>query len=91
MSLWDQHRAFFEKQVRIWSTFMPETTAEIASATKNLKEAQHGLLVTMRCEHGRARELWDAIADMQKLPKEQWNMTKMMALYDERDRLIGIK
>ena len=70
---------------------MPETAAEIASATRNLKEAQHGLLVTMRCEHGRARELWDALANMQQLPKEQWNMTKMRNLFDERDRLIGIK
>jgi hypothetical protein len=88
---WAQQRDFFAKQIATWEAFVPECDAEMEDRQRHIDGAKHCLDVTLRCETGRARELWDAIADIMEVKGAARDWRRMTELAEERNKLIGLK
>lgn len=89
---WARHRDWFKRHMAEWEAFVPETDEEMKDRQVRIDECHRLLDLTMRCEHGRARELWEAIADVQETRDiALWDRQKLAQLVAERNQVIGIK
>jgi len=85
---WADTKDFWETQVDHWTRVVPRDREGERHRAQSIGEAAKGLSVTLRCEHGRLRAIFDEMALLVARPSHKVDKARYDALMRERDQLL---